>query len=120
MFDETWTWAGRFRKTGKNIGAELRELLRDTRYWLDARTYSLDEIGVRFHHRLILIHPFANGNGRHARLMTDLLLQRNGADHFSWGAADLVHSSESRARYVSALRAADEGDYRPLLAFVRT
>jgi Fic-DOC domain mobile mystery protein B len=127
MFDETWNWAGRFRKTGKNIGVDprevsvkLRELLDDARYWLEHRTYSLDEIGVRFHHRLVLIHPFANGNGRHARLMTDLLLQRNGADHFSWGADDIVHASEARARYISALRAADGGDYQPLLTFVRS
>ena len=75
---------------------------------------------MRFHHRLVLIHPFANGNGRHARLMTDLLLQRNGGDRFSWGADDLVHAGEARARYISALRAADGGDYQPLLTFVRS
>jgi len=83
MFGSTWAWAGAFRTTEKNIGVDpaqiavrLRDLLEDVRYWIEHNTYPVDEIALRFHHRLVVIHPFPNGNGRHARLMTDVLLKR--------------------------------------------
>ncbi len=127
LFGDTWHWAGTFRTTGKNIGVDaaqvavqLRELLENTRYWIEHRAFGLDEIAVRFHHRLVVIHPFPNGNGRHARLMTDVLLRRNGAGAFSWGGANLEAAGDARERYLAALRAADAGDYLPLLAFVRS
>lgn len=127
LFGNTWRWAGTFRTTGKNIGVDaaqvavqLRELLENTRYWIEHRTFGLDEIAVRFHHRLVAIHPFPNGNGRHARLMTDVLLRRNDAGAFSWGGANLEAAGDARERYLAALRAADAGDYLPLLAFVRS
>jgi len=81
-----------------------------------------DELAIRFHHQLVLIHPFPNGNGRHSRLITDLLLQKMGREPFSWGSggyAALVSQSELRAEYLTALRAADAGDIAPLLAFAR-
>lgn len=125
MFGNTWTWAGEFRHSEKNIGISweriptaLRELCDDTRYWLDHETYGLDEIAGRFHHRLTLIHPFPNGNGRHARLMTDLLLTANGTPRFTWGRGDLNQSGDLRHRYISALRSADDLDYDPLLDFL--
>lgn len=127
LFGETWRWAGTFRTTGKNIGVDaaqvavqLRELLENTRYWIGHNTFPLDEIAARFHHRLVVIHPFPNGNGRHARLMTDILLRRNGAALFSWGGANLEAVGDARDRYLAALRAADAGDYTRLLAFVRS
>jgi Fic-DOC domain mobile mystery protein B len=128
MFGNTWKWAGSFRITDKNIGVDpssqvtikLRDLLGDARYWLANKTYPMDEIGARFHHRLVAIHPFPNGNGRHARLMTDTLLRHNGADAFTWGGANLKAAGDARDRYLAALRAADGGDYAPLLAFVRS
>lgn len=127
MFGSTWRWAGTFRTTGKNIGVDaaqvsiqLRELLENTRYWIEHQTFTLDEIASRFHHRLVVIHPFPNGNGRHARLMTDVLLLRNGAAAFSWGGANLEASGDARDRYLTALRAADAGDYALLLDFVRS
>lgn len=127
MFGETWRWAGSLRTTGKNIGVEpaqiamrLRDLLDDARYWSEHATYPVDERAVRFHHRLVLIHPFPNGNGRHARLMTDLLVKRCNRDPFTWGSAKLEADGDARSRYLSALRAADAGDIRPLLAFVRS
>lgn len=83
-------------------------------------TYPPDEIAARFHHRLVFIHPFANGNGRHARLATDLLLVKLGQTRFSWGQVNLVDASETRQRYISALRAADRHDYGPLLECVRS
>jgi Fic-DOC domain mobile mystery protein B len=127
MFDETWTWAGTFRKTGKNIGVPAHEistslfnLLNDVQYWLNHGTYQLDEIAARFHHRLVAIHPFPNGNGRHGRLMADLLLRNRGAEPFTWGRGDLQASSTARDQYLKALKAADAGDVGPLVQFART
>lgn len=127
MFGRVWRWAGKFRKTDRNIGidpyrisVELRQLLDDCRYWIEHETYPPDEIAARFHHRLVLIHPFPNGNGRHARLATDLLLVRLGQPRFTWGQVNLVDASETRQRYVAALRAADNHDIGPLLEFVRS
>lgn len=127
MFGRVWRWAGQFRTTDRNIGVDpyripvdLRQLLDDCRYWIEHDTYPTDEIAARFHHRLVFIHPFPNGNGRHARLATDLLLHNLGRPRFSWGQANLVDASETRQRYVAALRAADHHDIGPLLEFVRT
>lgn len=126
MFKDVWTWAGQFRATERNIGVapwqisiELRKLLEDTKYWIKNNTFSFDEIGARFHHRLVLIHPFPNGNGRHSRLMTNILLRSIGQPIFSWGQGSLVEVSEIRKQYIEALRAADGGNYDLLLDFVR-
>ncbi len=127
MFGETWSWAGSFRKSDKNIGAEwqqvgvkLRNLLDDVRYQIDNATYPPDEIATRFHHRLVAIHPFPNGNGRHARVMADLLVQQLGQPRFTWGRKSLTEATDARTRYIEALRAADSGDIGPLMAFVRS
>ena len=127
MFGRVWKWAGQYRRTGKNIGVdayripiELRNLLDDTRFWIEHGTYEPDEIVARFHHRLVWIHPFPNGNGRHARTAADLLLVAMGGPRFTWGRENLVDASETRHAYVDALRAADAHDYGPLLAFVRS
>lgn len=127
MFGKTWKWAGQFRRSDKNIGVDwrqvavrLREVFDDTRYWFEHGVYSTDEAAVRFHHRLVSVHPFANGNGRHARLMTDVLLKTSGAPPFSWGGQNLVGPVEARTRYLDALRAADVGDIGPLTKFVRS
>ena len=127
MFDRTWKWPGKYRASEKNIGVaperiavDVRKLLEDTKAQLAGKVAPLDEIAAKFHHRLVWIHPFANGNGRHARLMTDLLLMANGGEPFTWGQGDLVHAGEARERYLAALRAADARDFGPLLAFVRS
>jgi Fic-DOC domain mobile mystery protein B len=127
MFGETWRWAGKFRKSDKNIGVdwlhigvELRKLLDDVRYQVEHGSYPPDEIAVRFHHRLVAIHPFANGNGRHARLMADLLVERLRRPRFTWGSVNLVDAGETRQRYIAALQAADARDIAPLLAFARS
>lgn len=124
MYGNVWRWAGAYRKSQKNIGVEyykipteLRALLDDCRYWRDRDTYSLDEIAARFHHRLVSIHCYPNGNGRHARLAADMLLRSLERDRFSWGSANLIDAGATRATYVAALRAADNHDYRPLFAF---
>ena len=127
MFGRVWRWAGKFRHTERNVGVDsyriatdLRKLLDDSRYWIEHNTYPLDEISARFHHRLVYIHPFPNGNGRHVRLATDLLLVALGQSRFSWGRTSLVNPGETRHAYVVALRAADGRDIRPLLEFVRS
>ena len=127
MFGRTWRWAGKHRTTEKNIGfdpariaVELKKLCEDVAAQIEHRAYPLDEIAARFHHRLVSIHPYPNGNGRHARTMTDLLLVGNGASRFSWGAGDLEHEGEVRNRYIAGLQAADRRDYGPLLQFVRS
>ena len=128
MFGNVWKWAGKFRQSDKNIGGrwwqistDLKDLCDDARLWVDSRNEPYDEIAVRFHHRLVSIHPFPNGNGRHARLMADLLLE-NILDHprFTWGGANLTNASDTRQRYIAALRAADEHNYQPLLEFARS
>lgn len=126
MFGRTWRWAGQFRRTLKNIGvppeaiaAELEKLLADVRYWVEHETYAPDEIAVRFHHRLVAIHLFPNGNGRHAREITDRLLVHLGRPRFTWGSATLHSQGEARTRYLEALRAADGGEYQPFREFVR-
>ncbi len=127
MFGDTWRWAGRFRRTDKNIGVhweqvptQLHQLLSDVEYWIAHATYGNDEIGARFHHRLVWIHPFPNGNGRHARLMTDQLMRQVGSAPFTWGSASLNSLGTARARYLDALRSADGDNFEALLAFVRT
>lgn len=127
MFDQTWRWAGQFRQSDKNIGCDwrqvplkLRQLLDNTAFQLAEQVYPLDEAATRFHHQLVLVLPFPNGNGRHARLMTDVLLQQQGSARFSWGERSLVAAGTARQSYISALRAADAGDMLPLMGFVRS
>jgi len=127
MFDRTWRWAGEFRLTQKSIGveafripSELRILCDDLAYWLANGTYPPDELLARFHHRLVYIHPFANGNGRHARLAADLLAVSQNWPPPTWGSADLNRTGNSREAYIAALRAADAHDLGPLVVFLRS
>jgi Fic-DOC domain mobile mystery protein B len=127
MFSRTWEWAGAYRDSEKNIGVpayaireELGKLLPDAQFWVENETYPLEEIAIRLHHRLVLIHPFPNGNGRHARLMADVLLRRAGLSALTWGRVNLAKDGNFRKHYIAALRAADAGDIKPLLAFART
>lgn len=128
MFSNVWKWAGIFRKTEKNIGVDplhiavdLRNLCDDVDAWIEHKSYPADEIAVRFHHRLTQIHPFPNGNGRHARLATDVLLRKQlGEKPFSWGSGSIENVSDTRTAYIDALREADKDNYQPLMRFVRS
>jgi Fic-DOC domain mobile mystery protein B len=129
LFGEVWDWAGTFRKTGKNIGiepihipVELRMLIDNARYWVEHKTYPASEAAVRFHHRLVQIHPFPNGNGRHARIMADALLMRvYKAKPINWaGGQDLQKLNDRRIAYIAALKSADTGDFLPLMIFIGT
>ena len=125
MFGDIWKWAGTFRTTERNIGVapyeiqpKLRILLEDVKFWIDNRTFSPKEIAIRFHHRLVQIHPFPNGNGRISRLMADLLMKQFGLTVLNWGSGSLTEISELRKKYILALQDADNGDYTLLLSFI--
>lgn len=127
MFGSVWKWAGQYRTSARSLGVDhwqirpqIRTLLGDAEAWLEQTSYPRDEIAVRFHHRLVFIHPFPNGNGRLSRLMADLLVVSHGGERFTWGRGDLVVAGEARTRYIEALHAADGDDIRPLLAFARS
>lgn len=129
MFGDTWAWAGTYRKSDKNIGCDwrnvstkVRTLMENTQFQIEHQAMPLDELAARFHHNLVSIHPFPNGNGRCCRLITDLLLRKMGLKPFSWGSggyASLVSQNLLRAEYLEALRTADKGDITPLLVFAR-
>lgn len=127
MFKDVWRWAGQYRKTAKNIGTEayripteVVQLTDDVRFWIEHESYEADEVAIRFHHRLVQIHPFPNGNGRHARLAADLLVQQLNRPRFSWGAQLSLRPDQVRQAYISALRLADRHDLASLLAFARS
>ena len=115
------------RISDKSIGADWRQiclqvpaLLADIAYQLEHRVEPVDQIAIRFHHWLVSIHPFPNGNGRHARLSADVLIEQLGGLRFSWGgSSSLVEASSLRQRYIAALQQADRGDISALLAFTR-
>ncbi len=127
LFGQVWKWAGSFRQTEKNIGVDplqitiqLRQLLDDTRYWIEHKTYPPMELAARFHHKLVLIHLFPNGNGRHARIMADAILTKlMDEPAIDWaGGYKLENMNERRDQYIAALRAADKHDFSKLLEFV--
>jgi Fic-DOC domain mobile mystery protein B len=131
MFGDVWKWAGSYRRHDTNMGAHwphismrVRELLADVLAQVaDAEhlPWPADELAVRFYHRLVVIHPFANGNGRHSRLAADLLVAALGEPVFTWGSENLNSPGEARRAYLEALRAADsQYDYRPLVEFARS
>jgi Fic-DOC domain mobile mystery protein B len=124
MLGDVWKWAGTYRLTGRNIGIEayripeeLAAMLGDVLYWCEHNTFPPGEIAIRLHYRLVAIHCFPNGNGRHARLMADLLIERLGGEAFSWGGGSLAAAGELRAKYIAALQTADKHNIEPLLEF---
>ncbi|PSB39461.1 mobile mystery protein B [Aphanothece minutissima] len=127
MYAQTWRWAGQYRRSDKNLVVDGRQvrprlaaLLGDIRYQIEHRVASADEIAIAFHHRLVVILPFLHGNGRHARLMADVLAEQLGGSAFPWGGtASFMETTELRAAYIDALRCADRGDLELLLAFAR-
>lgn len=128
MFCDVWAWAGTYRKSNKNIGVEwhqigvnVRNLLDDCMYWIRNKTFSEDEIAIRFKHRLVKIHPFPNGNGRHSRVMADILIYQGfKKDVFTWGGNIISSPGDIRSAYISALMDADGGNYSSLMKFARS
>ena len=127
MFGDVWDWAGRYRTRDANIGVPferipgaVRGLVLDARAWVEFDTYGPDELAVRFHHRLVGIHPFPNGNGRHGRIAADYLVEGLGGIVFTWGARSGKRIDDLRRIYLAALYSADTGDEDDLLAFARS
>lgn len=128
MFGNVWKWAGEFRRTETNIGVDpwqiavsLRNLLDDTRYWSANKVFSPDETALRFKHLLVSIHCFPNGNGRHSRLMADIIVEQVFRQkHFSWGSGNLSVEGSARSEYLKAVKAADKGEYGLLSVFARS
>ncbi|WP_372769945.1 mobile mystery protein B [Lutibacter sp.] len=127
MYGGVWKWAGEFRKSEKNIGikwtqigVELKNLIDDTKYWIENKTYSPEEIAIRFKHRIVAIHCFPNGNGRHSRMMADIIMESIfGKEIFTWHESNMVKADETRKNYIKALREADNGNINPLIEFAR-
>lgn len=128
MYGNVWSWAGDFRKTDKNIGINkwqistaLKYLLDDTLYWIEHEIFPPDEIAVRFKHKIVSIHCFPNGNGRHSRLMADIIVNKiYKLPEFSWGAENLVRDNNARTNYINAIKAADKNNYDTLILFARS
>lgn len=128
MFGKVWSWAGDYRKSNKNLGVDkyliptdLQVLIDDTSYWIECETFNPDEIAIRFKHKLVSIHCFPNGNGRHSRLMADIIINDiYQLPVFTWGKENLTQQSDVRIAYINALRDADQNFYEPLLSFART
>lgn len=127
MFGDVWAWAGKYRTTERNIGVaphaiavELKNLFEDAKAWETYDSYPVDERAVRIHHRLTVIHPFPNGNGRCARIFVELYLERLGHSPFTWGSESGQPREQQRQQYIHALREADKSDYGPLLGLVRS
>jgi Fic-DOC domain mobile mystery protein B len=127
MYGEVWKWAGDFRKSNKNIGIDwtgistsLKNLLDDTKYWIEFKTFSSEEIAIRFKHRIVSIHCFPNGNGRHSRLMADIIIESIFDEEiFSWNKSNMVKANETRKLYIKALKEADHGMISALIEFAR-
>jgi Fic-DOC domain mobile mystery protein B len=125
MFNDVWSWAGEFRKTNKNIGVDkhlisvsLKQLLDDSLFWLNHNIYSDQEFAIQFKHRIVKIHCFPNGNGRHSRLIADIIInQIFGKPYFSWYSSQLNKKGEARTEYLKAIKFADNGDILPLINF---
>lgn len=127
MLGNVWAWAGEFRKSEKNIGVkwinigvDLKILLADTNYWIENETYSQDEIAIRFKHRLVNIHCFPNGNGRHSRLMADIIIESIFKNKvFTWNHSNMIKADDTRKNYINANGEGDKGDINPLIKFAR-
>jgi len=127
MYGDVWKWAGEFRRTEKNIGIpwtqigiELKNLLDDTKYWIENKTFSSEEIAIRFKHRIVSIHCFPNGNGRHSRMIADIIMESIfNSEIFSWHQSNMVQANQKRKEYINALREADNGNLEPLIKFAK-
>jgi len=127
MYGDVWKWAGEFRRSDKNIGIkwtqigiELKNLIDDTKHWISNKTYLPEEIAIRFKHRIVAIHCFPNGNGRHSRMMADIIMESIfGKEIFTWHKSNMVKANETRKNYITALREADNGNINPLIEFAK-
>ena len=128
MFGDVWSWAGKFRTSNKNIGVDkllistsLFQLNENCKYWIQNNTFMPDNIAIEYKHQIVKIHPFANGNGRHSRLMADIIIEKIlGGEIFTWGKVSLIQKSDNRTKYIDSIKVADKGDIKPLIEFARS
>jgi Fic-DOC domain mobile mystery protein B len=128
MFGDVWKWAGEFRRSNKNMGCDwklvsmqLKQLNDDCNYWILNKPFSEEEIAIRYKHRIVSIHCFSNGNGRHSRLMGDVIISHIfGKNFFTWGGASLVKNEKTRTNYLKVIKQADKGEIKPLITFAKT
>jgi len=128
MFGDVWSWAGKFRTSNKNIGVDkllistsLFQLNENCKYWIQNNTFMPDNIAIEYKHQIVKIHPFANGNGRHSRLMADIIIEKFlGGEIFTWGKVSLIQKSDKRTKYIDSIKVADKGDIKPLIEFARS
>ena len=128
MYGRVWKWAGEYRKTNKNIGVDkltipiaLRSLIDDAKYWFEHKVYEPDEFAIRIKHRVVSIHCFPNGNGRHSRMIADIIIEKiYNQPVFSWGGNSLSNETDIREQYLKAIRKADKGEFNLLLKFARS
>ena len=125
MYGDVWKWAGEFRKSEKKIGIKwtqigikLKILIDDSKYWIENKTYPPEEIAIRFKHRIVQIHCFPNGNGRHSRMMADIIVESIfGKEIFTWNKSNMVKADETREKYITTLKEADNSNIEPLIEF---
>ena len=128
MLGDVWSWAGKFRTSNKNIGVDkllistsLFQLNENCKYWIQNNTFTPDNIAIEYKHQIVKIHPFANGNGRHSRLMADIIIEKIlGGEIFTWGKVSLIQKSDNRTKYIDSIKVADKGDIKPLIEFARS
>jgi len=131
MYNQVWAWAGKYRTTDRNLGVpywqirmDMHDVQADGQAWLadtSAARFSNDECAIRFGYRLVVIHPFPNGNGRWSRLVSDALTVALGEPRFTWGGASLTETGQLRRSYITALQTAETAkDFGPLTAFARS
>jgi Fic-DOC domain mobile mystery protein B len=128
MLGEVYSWAGEIRRNQTNIGIEshqirtsVENLRRDLLSWIDNQSHTEEEIAIKYHFRLVQIHPFLNGNGRLSRFLADFLNEKYFENEpFSWGRKNLILKGEARSSYLRALKDADQENLMPLIEFARS
>lgn len=91
----------------------MPELVKEVLQELNLSSKGVDVVvsAARLHHMIVWIHPLVDGNGRLARLLTNLRLMRAGFP-------SIVLKKPERRAYYSVLEKADAGDMAPLTMFI--
>lgn len=114
VFGNLYLWAGKWRNVVTNIGIDVGKIPYAIAEYADHVNYmknaAMDREGLvnclfYTHHRYTQIHPFNNGNGRTARLITDLVANMNGYQNIQLYVRD---AGAERENYKAALKAADQ------------
>jgi Fic-DOC domain mobile mystery protein B len=130
MYDDVWEWAGDLRSvTGArpNIGVppemvpiELGRVAMEFNWeWQNSDQTNLLPFIAKYHHALVWVHPFNNGNGRWSRLACDVVMKRLAKKPLiTWATDTLNVDSGERSQYINALKMADDFDLAPLVEYL--